>query len=404
MRRGLGVAVTEPAGNRRVRMALVVFHRVGQRDAERNRVHAELVDHLDEVAGRIDVVDAEVRREQIERLIVELRAEAAGLAVLVLVIDVLVALDAAAIARFVLHDVRSLLDHGLVQAERRCGSGGHKIHLRHRVHGVERLVVRPGAALAEALRALAACDLLVELQDDRGRLFALGVRRVRDDAHQVLGPHHAAEAAAAAEARLGIAASQLVDGRQRDRRVAHFLVVLAGRPDQREVRLRVALVQRLHACVHLLTGELRCRKKLELGPRGDAQHRRLRGAPREQHLVHIQVAQLRSELAAARGPHRRGLALDRTLEWRVAVEERAQPGHEVGAAQNAEVEDQRCLGRVRVVDAAVHQQLEGARDPAEHVLEIFTLHTLVPDLARGEIDVVAIEREVGNRTAVFGIH
>ena len=70
--RGLEIAVAHSVGDFFVGMPAVVFHRIRQRGADGNGIHAHLVHQFDQDAGLIDIEDADVGGQEIQRLEIEL--------------------------------------------------------------------------------------------------------------------------------------------------------------------------------------------------------------------------------------------------------------------------------------------------------------------------------------------
>jgi hypothetical protein len=142
----VGVAVPQAVGDRPVGVAPVVLARIRERAAERDGVHAELVRQLHEVADPVHVEEPHVARKEVQGLVVELGAEPLRV---VPVVEVLVAPDAAAVARLVPDDVAACFLHGRPEErEGQVRAGRGEVHLGDRVHGAERLVVGPSPAAA----------------------------------------------------------------------------------------------------------------------------------------------------------------------------------------------------------------------------------------------------------------
>ena len=92
--------------------APVVVECISEGHAEGNRVQPQLVGEVDQRERGVRVVDAEIRRQQRDRLKVRLGAKPPAISGVVLLIDVLVAPDAAQIAAFCQHHVGSGFDAG----------------------------------------------------------------------------------------------------------------------------------------------------------------------------------------------------------------------------------------------------------------------------------------------------
>ena len=103
------------------------------------------MDETHELPGLVGIVNAQVRRKEVERLVVELGAELALAAVELLLVDVLVAVDAASEAGLgrddeLVLDVVAEEERDLIVALRP------EVVLRNDVELLQRLVVGPGAA------------------------------------------------------------------------------------------------------------------------------------------------------------------------------------------------------------------------------------------------------------------
>ena len=411
-----GVEVTEAqaAEDGLAGMLAVVVHGIAERHTEADGVEAQLIDQLDEVQRLLLVVDTQVDGQQVERLVVELGVELAGLAAAVRfvhVINVLVAGNAALEARFVLDEVRLL--HGLaVQAGRRVVALRPEVGFRQRADGMQARDVAPGAAGAVGLlgvavvaRALAAADFLVGVAYLDGQLAAFQVGRLGDDGQHVLRAHDAAHAAASGEAGLALPRLQLVDRAASDGGISVVLPVFAGRPDRRHVRIGVT-VGELHDLVvrclaHEVGGVFQRQAQVAVFV-VDQQVHRTRRAADEHHFVHACGQHLGAEFAGRRGPHGEGLAVVGRLERAVGGEEDAQAGHQLGAGEDAEVHDQRRRGGVGVAHVVLSQGFEGAPDAAEEVFQVGAGDVLVLDSRRAEIDAHAPKPVVRKLFGVAG--
>ena len=160
-------------------------------------------------AAGVRIMDSEIGREKVYWLVVELRQKASARTVLYFFIYVLVAMNAAAEARFCLDDELRLdivPEHSLHLAV----AFGAEIVLRHEVVFFKRHVVGPGAAeatpvlLAESARARTGPNLLVEVTDFRFD-FANLIRRLRDNCNDIFVAQHAPHATPAGPTALVVA-------------------------------------------------------------------------------------------------------------------------------------------------------------------------------------------------------
>ena len=411
---GVEIAEAQAAENGLLGVLAVVIHGIPKRHAEADGVEAQLVDQLDDIQCLLLIVDAEVDGHQVKRLVIELGVELAGPAPavgLVDVIDVLVARDAALVARLVLDEVRLL--HGTaVQAGRRVVALRPEIGFRQRAQGVQAGDVAPGAAGAVGLfgvavvaRALAAADFLVGVPHLGGQLAAFQVGRLGDDGQQVLGAHDAAHAAAPGEPRLALPRLQLVDRAAGDGRIGVVLPALARRSEGRHVRIRMA-VGELHDLVvrrlpNQVAGVFQRQAQVAVVV-ADQQVDRTRRPPDEYHLVHAGGEHLGAEFAGRRRPHGERLAVVGRLERAVSGKEHAQAGHQLGAGEDAKVHDQRRRGGIGIDHVVFRQGFEGAPDAAEEVLHVRASDFLLLDSRLSEIDAHAPKTVVRKLFGVAG--
>ena len=374
-------------------MSLVVVHHVRDRRAQRDVVHPEPVDQADERGSLARIVDPDIGRQQVHRLVVELGQEGAARPVGVLLVDVLVAVDAAAKARLGLDDELRLdvvAEHQLRLAVAR----GPEVVLGDEVELLERLVVRPGPAepsfilLAELARSGAGRRRLVDVADLRLQLRD-AVWRLRDDRQHALVPHDGAHAAAAGPSALVVARPELVFGAERHRRHVAILVVLAGGADRCEVRVGVPIAQPHDLLVagepEQIAGGLERNPGTLLAVPDHQVHGHV-GPALQNHLVEPGPFELRAELAAPGRPYRGGQALVGDLEWAVGREIRAEPGHDVRRRQHAGVDDQGIVGRERVRDGPLRQDLERSPESSQHILEVPARHVFDADVPGCQVD------------------
>ena len=114
-------------------------------------------------------------------------------------------------------------------------------------------------------------------------------------------------------------------------------------------------------------------------------HRRVRPAL-QNHLVEPGPFELRAELATPGRPYRGGQPLVGDLERAVGREIRPEPGRDVRRRQRAGIDDERILGRERVRDGPLRQDLERSPESSQHILEVPARHVLDADVPGCQVD------------------